>query len=111
MAVQVIRVCDYDSEEGNHPSSFSVQIQIDKTYLGLDICLNHSSDLIRDLQRIGFKPTQVRVNKENRAGYTAASGVVFTSKDVREWLRSRGIEVADVGVLPKATIEEYAAVH
>lgn len=110
MAVQIIRICDYGSGE-DHPSAMSVQVQVDKTYLALDICTQHSADLIRDLQKLGFKPTQVRVNKENRAGYTAASGAVFTSKDVREWLRAKGIEVADVGVLPKATIEEYAAAH
>lgn len=79
-----------------------------------DLCERHRGDLIKAMEKYVeiAKPASAPRNRPapRRNGVRAVlkgKKGVFTQKDVREWLREQGRDVASSGRLPNELIEEY----
>jgi hypothetical protein len=92
----------------NEPTVFS----IGQTRYEADLCEEHQETLSEDLEPY----TSIANKAEKRIGKVVRKAIqgkegVFTSKDVRLWLRSKGVEVADAGRVSNQQIADYIKAH
>jgi hypothetical protein len=92
----------------NEPTVFSVG----PTRYEVDLCEEHQETLREDLEpytEIAHKAEQ-RMGKVVRKAIRGKEGV-FTTKDVRAWLREQGEDVAEAGRVSNEQIERYMKAH
>lgn len=117
MAEQVLRTCDASTgRKGNCgervPDDTAFRFSIGDTVYEADLCVRHREDFSAKVQTYVdvARPVTTRAGKAVRQAIRGRKGV-FTTKDVREWLREQGVEVAESGRLPNEHIQKYREAH
>lgn len=118
MAEEIVRKCDKPiGKKGNKcgervPDDTPYTYTLEGVNYEADLCERHIGDLR------GCMAPFVAVSRpvSSRSGTTVRKALrgkqgVFTTKDVRNWLREQGRDVAPSGRLPNELIEEYVAAH
>lgn len=112
MAQEVLRTCDYELGKGGR--SCGKRVPDDRpTMFGLrdiqyeaDLCETHAAALVDCLSNFVKVATPVRQPNPVREVLRGRKGS-FTTRDVRNWLREQGRDVAPSGRLPDQFIQEY----
>lgn len=115
---EVVRRCD--TPVGRKGGTCGERIPEDRPFVFTVDGVEYAADLC-DKHREAFKeaisvymqvarPVRTRAGSAVRAAIRGQNGV-FTTKDVRAWLREQGRDVAGSGRLPQELIEEYKIAH
>lgn len=119
---ETVRRCDYlvgrtnkrphaVQVEDGQPTTFRVG---GKEYTA-DLCVEHREALVTACQpfiEVARRSGSVGPrNAKGRAIMRAKGGVLFTTKDVRAWLKEQDIAVPETGRIPNVDIERYKQAH
>lgn len=118
MAEEIVRKCDREiGKKGNRcgqrvPEDKPYPFTVEGVNYEADLCERHQRELADCLAPFVAisRPVSSRTGTAVRKALKGKSGV-FTTKDVRNWLREQGREVAPSGRLPNELIQEYVAAH
>jgi hypothetical protein len=119
VAELVQRTCDWKVGRAKTPCGNRVkndqqtEFVIDGVTYAMDVCEDHYSLWLGSNGPALDIATPIASKKASNALRAVMKGnrTAFTTKDVREWLRSQGQEVPDSGRLPNDAIEAYKAAH
>lgn len=115
---EVVRKCDATVGKNANkcgervPNDKPLTFAVEGVHYEADLCDKHRAAFLdsvapyTDLAR----PVSTRSGSAVRAVLKGKRGV-FTTKDVRQWLKEQGRDVSPSGRLPNEFIEEYKAAH
>jgi hypothetical protein len=92
---------------------YKVELTADDIVYRADVCADHKQDLVDSVREaFNFRPVASWVDGRRRDAHIAASGIVFTTADVRTWAIEQGLKVgAAQGRISAEHLELYAAAH
>lgn len=111
MSKQVRRLCDSGTDGPPHEARGVARVHIGDVAYAMDVCDEHAGALAETLRGLGFVPDSIAVGHNRRAAYLTRSGRPFSTREVRDWLRSQGAHVSDAGRLPDDVLRAYAHCH
>lgn len=95
----------------NRPGLVRVQATSRRYLFDITVCVDHESDLERELMNLGFELSSKTDEKKIRRTYVANSGTPFSGQEARDWLIDNGYDVKQGGRLSVAMIQAYAEAH
>ena len=115
---EVVHRCDRPVGKSGNPCGERVpddkptRFCLDDEEYEADLCERHRNDLDKALSvyiEMARRPARTTTPKKSTAVRTVLRGKkgTFTQRDVREWLKQQGRDVASSGRLPNEFIEEY----
>lgn len=105
--VQVLLVDDIDQSAADRNVAFS----IDGEHYEIDLSKSNIDKLHAALEPFIQAGRKAKGTRSRGRGATRAAGSVGKSAEVREWARSRGMQVSERGRVSKEIMEAYEAAH